>query len=69
MTLDERVALIDAMIKENPDYTIKDYMELVKDIDTIEIKTRAIEATELFMPTKQQVYQFTLLRHWPLGRA
>lgn len=65
MTLEEKVSLIDAMIKENPDYTIRDYLELVKDIDRISIKTQAIEARELFKPTKQQLYQFTLPRLRP----
>lgn len=36
MTLAERIKLIDQMIRENPDYTIKDYLELVKDIEVIE---------------------------------
>lgn len=54
MTLDDKIALIDAMIKENPDYTIKDYLELMKDINAIAIKTRAIEDWS----TKQQFFQF-----------
>lgn len=51
MTLNEKTDLIDAMIKENPDYTIRDYTELMRDIDRISAKTRAIEEKELFMPS------------------
>lgn len=36
MTLAERIKLIDAMILEDSDYTIRDYLELVKDIEVIE---------------------------------
>lgn len=44
MTLDEQISLIDQMIRENPDYTIRDYLDLMKDIqsvvDSMEIKCR-----------------------------
>ncbi len=35
MTLSERIQLIDSMIRENPDFTIRDYLDLVKDIESI----------------------------------
>lgn len=36
MTLCERIKLIDDMIRENPNVTIKDYLELVGEIREIE---------------------------------
>jgi hypothetical protein len=42
MTLAEQISLIDAMIVENPDYTIRDFLDLMADIqsvtDSMEIK-------------------------------
>lgn len=42
MTLNEQISLIDQMIRENPDYTIRDYLDLMADIqsvaDSMEIK-------------------------------
>jgi hypothetical protein len=35
MTLSARIKLIDDMVRENPDTTIKDYLELVRDIKEI----------------------------------
>jgi hypothetical protein len=35
MTLEEQTKLIEDLIKENPDSTIKDFLELVKEIDKI----------------------------------
>jgi hypothetical protein len=36
MTLEAKDKLIDDLIKENPDSTIKDYLEVVKEIEQIE---------------------------------
>lgn len=42
MTLGEQISLIDQMIVENPDYTIRDFLDLMADIqsvaDSMEIK-------------------------------
>jgi len=42
MTLDEQISLIDSMIKENADYTIRDFLDLMTEIksvaNTMEIK-------------------------------
>jgi hypothetical protein len=42
MTIDEQISLIDAMIAENPDYTIRDFFDLMKEVksvsDSMEIK-------------------------------
>lgn len=35
MTLNERISLIDSLIKENPDTTIKDYLETLSEITGI----------------------------------
>jgi hypothetical protein len=35
MTLDDQISLIDDMIKENPDYTIRDFLDLMKELDSI----------------------------------
>jgi hypothetical protein len=35
MTLDEKISLIDDMIRENPDYTIRDYLNLLADIQSV----------------------------------
>lgn len=35
MTLAEQTSLIDAMIKENPDYTIRDYLDLMRELSHI----------------------------------
>lgn len=35
MTLAERIKLVDDMVKENRDVTIKDYLELVKELQRI----------------------------------
>lgn len=35
MTLDEQISLIDQMIRENPDYTIRDYLGLIADIQSV----------------------------------
>lgn len=36
MTLSEQISLVDAMIKENPDYTIRDFLDLMKEIESVE---------------------------------
>lgn len=36
MAFEEKITLIDAMIREDPECTIKDYLELVRDIEAIE---------------------------------
>lgn len=42
MTLDEQISLIDQMIRENPDYTIRDYLDLMAEVaavsDSLKIK-------------------------------
>lgn len=42
MTLAEQISLIDQMIRENPDYTIRDYLDLLAEIaavsDSLKIK-------------------------------
>ena len=35
MTLTEQISLIDQMIRENPDYTIRDYLDLIEDIQSV----------------------------------
>lgn len=36
MTLDEKIVLIDQLAKENKGHTIKDYLELVAELDQIQ---------------------------------
>lgn len=36
MTLAEQISLVDAMIKENPDYTIRDFLDLMKELQSVE---------------------------------
>lgn len=42
MTLAEKISLIDQMIRENPDYTIRDYQDLMAELaaisDSVKIK-------------------------------
>lgn len=42
MILDEQISLIDQMIRENPDYTIRDYLDLMAELaavsDSLKIK-------------------------------
>jgi hypothetical protein len=35
MTLAEQISLIDEMIRENPDYTIRDFLDLMADIQSV----------------------------------
>lgn len=35
MTLTEQISLIDSMIRENPDYTIRDYQDLMKELNAV----------------------------------
>lgn len=35
MSADEKIRLIDEMIKEDPDYTIRDYLDLLEEIERI----------------------------------
>lgn len=46
MTLVEQISLIDQMISENPDYTIRDFLDLMAEIqsvaDSMKIKNRPI---------------------------
>lgn len=35
MTLDEQISLIDQMIRENPDYTIRDYLDLMAELTAV----------------------------------
>jgi hypothetical protein len=51
MTLKDRISLIDQMINEDPEATIKDYLELVKDLQAIE---SAASATPVIPITKVQ---------------
>lgn len=39
MTLAEKIKLIDDMIEENPEVTIRDYIELVKEIKGIQSRS------------------------------
>jgi hypothetical protein len=36
MTLADKISLIDQMIRENSDYTIRDYLSHVKEIESVE---------------------------------
>lgn len=42
MTLDEQISLVDQMIRENPDYTIRDFLDLMAELvavsDSLKIK-------------------------------
>lgn len=49
MTFEAKCKLIDDMIKENPETTIKDYMALVKEIESIERAASRREPTKLVM--------------------
>jgi hypothetical protein len=46
MTLDEQISLVDQMIRENPDYTIRDFLDLMAEVqsvaDSMEIKRTPI---------------------------
>jgi hypothetical protein len=55
MTLAARTKLINDMIQENPDTTIKDYLELVKDLEGIEEKTRTDERFILLCKVRKPV--------------
>lgn len=35
MTLSEQISLVDQMIRENPDYTIRDYLDLCAEIQSV----------------------------------
>lgn len=35
MTITEQISLIDSMIRENTDYTIRDYLDLMADIQSV----------------------------------
>jgi hypothetical protein len=35
MTLDEQISLIEQMFRENPDYTIRDYLDLMSELKTV----------------------------------
>jgi hypothetical protein len=39
MTLADRIKLVDDMVRENPDVTIKEYLELVKEFDEVRVAT------------------------------
>lgn len=47
MTLEDQTKLINDLIKENPDSTIKDFLELVMEVDKI---------TEMAMVVKLQTF-------------
>jgi hypothetical protein len=36
MTLTEQISLVDQMIRENPDYTIRDFLNLKSEIESVE---------------------------------
>lgn len=36
MTLDKQIALVNDIVKRDKDFTIKDYLELVEELDLIE---------------------------------
>jgi hypothetical protein len=46
MTLADRVKLIDDMVRENRDVTIKDYLELVKDLEAINEQSVVVKLME-----------------------
>lgn len=43
MTLEDQTKLIEDLIKENPDSTIKDFLELVNEIDGISETARMVK--------------------------
>jgi hypothetical protein len=53
MTLSARIKLINDMVRENPDTTIKDYLELVRDLEGISEKTKADERFILLCKIKK----------------
>lgn len=38
MTLEKQVALVNDLVKKEPDFTIRDYLELVAELDSIAAK-------------------------------
>lgn len=64
MTLADRIKLIDDMIRENPDVTIKDYIELVGEvrkiasapIEVVAILEKKIKKYKI-NPTEKKYYQ------------
>lgn len=44
MTIAEQISLIDEMIRENPDYTIRDFLDLIKEVQSVadSVKTKFI---------------------------
>lgn len=55
MQLSWRIKIVDQMIEEDPDYTIADYAELIKDLNKIQdsLYTSKGKLIELIEPAKR----------------
>lgn len=66
MTLAERIKLMDDMIRENPDVTIKDYMDLCKEL--VEIKaTNVPEPLIILKQVEQELMEPEKKKRRPWG--
>jgi hypothetical protein len=54
MTLDEQTSLIDQMIHENPDYTIRDFLNLKAEIESVESSMKIKHTHFIFHQTTSE---------------
>jgi hypothetical protein len=53
MTLEDRIKLVNDLVRENPDVTIKEYLEAVGEID-VEVEGIAAASISVIIPAKDQ---------------
>lgn len=78
MNLAEQIALVEQIVKKDPDCTIKEYLEMIREIDGIKIATALeitresrmndfpVEPEQVGRPTKFKRYEPKYLRTYKL---
>lgn len=74
MTLSDQITLIDDIVRKDPDFTIWEYLELVKEMDSISgtmevplIKHSKVEVVEATKKGKTERFESKYLRTYKIG--
>jgi hypothetical protein len=59
MNLQERISLVNQLIRENPDYTIKDYIDHLEHIESVEDDAESLKVVNMNVKTYPTWREFT----------